>query len=84
MICSRTSPYANNVGYTEGSHRGFFCVTLADLYARPGLTLSVEFFPPKTDKGEENLFCDGAVTKRLNPAFCSVTYGVGGSARENR
>ena len=29
---------------------------LADLYAQPGLTLSVEFFPPKTDKGEEALF----------------------------
>jgi 5,10-methylenetetrahydrofolate reductase len=33
-----------------------FTVKQADLYARPRLTLSVEFFPPKTDKGEENLF----------------------------
>ena len=55
---------------------------LADLYARPGLTLSVEFFPPKTDKGEENLFNEVEVIKRLNPAFCSVTYGAGGSTRE--
>jgi methylenetetrahydrofolate reductase (NADPH) len=57
-------------------------VKLADLYARPGLTLSVEFFPPKTEKGEENLFSEIAVIKRLNPAFCSVTYGAGGSTRE--
>ena len=55
---------------------------LADLYARPGLTLSVEFFPPKTDKGEENLFHEIEIIKRLKPAFCSVTYGAGGSTRE--
>ena len=55
---------------------------LADLYSRPGLTLSVEFFPPKTDKGEENLFSEIEKIKRLNPGFCSVTYGAGGSTRE--
>ncbi len=55
---------------------------LADLYARSGLTLSVEFFPPKTDKGEENLFNEIEIIKRLNPGFCSVTYGAGGSTRE--
>ena len=55
---------------------------LTDLYARPGLTLSVEFFPPKTDKGEENLFREVEIVKRLRPAFCSVTYGAGGSTRE--
>ncbi len=55
---------------------------LADLYARPGLTLSVEFFPPKTDKGEENLFSEIEIIKRLNPCFYSVTYGAGGSTRE--
>ena len=55
---------------------------LADLYARPELTLSVEFFPPKTDKGEENLFSEIEIIKRLDPAFCSVTYGAGGSTRE--
>jgi methylenetetrahydrofolate reductase (NADPH) len=57
-------------------------VKLADLYARPGLTLSVEFFPPKTEKGEENLFNEIEIIKRLNPGFCSVTYGAGGSTRE--
>ena len=55
---------------------------LDDLYAQPGLTLSVEFFPPKTDKGDESLFSEIEVIKRLNPAFCSVTYGAGGSTRE--
>jgi methylenetetrahydrofolate reductase (NADPH) len=58
-------------------------VKTADLYARPGLTLSVEFFPLKTDKGEENLSSEIAVIKRLNPAFCSVTHRAGGSMRES-
>jgi methylenetetrahydrofolate reductase (NADPH) len=57
-------------------------VKLADLYARSGLTISVEFFTPKTDKGEETLLSEIAVIKRLNPGFCSVTYGAGGSTRE--
>jgi methylenetetrahydrofolate reductase (NADH) len=57
-------------------------VKLADLYARARLTLSVEFFPPKTDKGEENLFSEIEIIKRLDPGFCSVTYGAGGSTRE--
>jgi methylenetetrahydrofolate reductase (NADH) len=57
-------------------------VKLADLYARARLTLSVEFFPPKTDKGEENLFSEIEIIKRLHPGFCSVTYGAGGSTRE--
>ena len=55
---------------------------LAELYNQPSLTLSVEFFPPKTEKGEENLFSEIELIKRINPAFCSVTYGAGGSTRE--
>lgn len=55
---------------------------LRDFYARPGLTLSIEFFPPKTEKGDENLFKEIAVLKTLKPSFCSVTYGAGGSTRE--
>ena len=55
---------------------------LRDLYAQPGLTLSFEFFPPKTEKGDENLFKEIAVLKSLNPSFCSLTYGAGGSTRE--
>ncbi len=54
---------------------------LREFYSRPGKTFSVEFFPPKTDKGEESLFEEIAVLKKLKPSFCSVTYGAGGSTR---
>ena len=52
---------------------------LKDIYARDGLTFSIEFFPPKTDEGMEKLFAEVQELKKLNPAFCSVTYGAGGS-----
>jgi methylenetetrahydrofolate reductase (NADPH) len=55
---------------------------LREIYARPGPNLSVEFFPPKTEKGEENLFREIRALKELRLSFCSVTYGAGGSTRE--
>jgi len=57
-------------------------VKIRDLYAQPGITLSIEFWPPKTEKGAENLFREITVLKSLNPSFCSMTYGAGGSTRE--
>lgn len=55
---------------------------LRDIYARPERVLSVEFWPPKTDRGEQNLFGELERLQKLNPAFCSMTYGAGGSTRD--
>ncbi|MDM8546823.1 methylenetetrahydrofolate reductase [NAD(P)H] [Candidatus Venteria ishoeyi] len=47
------------------------------------LTLSCEFFPPRTEKGRDNLRQAYEQLKTLNPAFFSVTFGAGGSTQEN-
>ena len=45
--------------------------------------ISFEFFPPKTDEGDRNLF-EKTIPALMaaRPDYCSVTYGAGGSTRE--
>jgi len=49
----------------------------------PGdLAVSFEFFPPKSEKMEAQLWDAVQELRPLNPEFVSVTYGAGGSTRE--
>jgi methylenetetrahydrofolate reductase (NADPH) len=43
---------------------------------------SLEFFPPKTPDGIAKLRSTRRELAELRPAFCSVTFGAGGSTRE--
>jgi len=43
---------------------------------------SLEFFPPKTAEGVAKLRAARRELALLRPAFCSVTFGAGGSTRE--
>jgi methylenetetrahydrofolate reductase (NADPH) len=43
---------------------------------------SFEFFPPRTDDGERNLYAALEELRTLEPSFVSVTWGAGGSTRE--
>jgi len=45
--------------------------------------LSLEFFPPRTDRGRERLRQVRTELNALGPDFFSVTYGAGGSTRDN-
>ncbi len=47
-----------------------------------GPVFSFEFYPPKTEEGERNLFNSLEALRSLDPAFVSVTWGAGGSTRE--
>ncbi|MDR2000983.1 MAG: methylenetetrahydrofolate reductase [NAD(P)H] [Zoogloeaceae bacterium] len=43
---------------------------------------SVEFFPPQTAEGTEKLRATWTKLALLKPAFCSVTFGAGGSTQD--
>ncbi|MBX2808805.1 MAG: methylenetetrahydrofolate reductase [NAD(P)H] [Cellvibrionaceae bacterium] len=47
------------------------------------LHLSFEFFPPKTDAGREKIIDVRNALAKLEPEFFSMTYGAGGSTRDN-
>ena len=46
------------------------------------LPISFEFFPPKTPEGADKLRTVRQQLYALQPQFCSVTYGAGGSTQE--
>jgi methylenetetrahydrofolate reductase (NADPH) len=55
---------------------------IGDLLQTGGPVFSFEFFPPKTEVGEQNLFRTIERLGELHPSFVSVTYGAGGSTRQ--
>ncbi|TCS64940.1 methylenetetrahydrofolate reductase [Varunaivibrio sulfuroxidans] len=60
-------------------------VTSETLIAAPlagDVQVSFEFFPPKTEKMEQNLWASIERLAPVRPAYVSVTYGAGGSTRE--
>jgi methylenetetrahydrofolate reductase (NADPH) len=46
------------------------------------LPISLEFFPPKTPEGADKLKAVRQQLYALRPAYCSVTYGAGGSTQD--
>jgi methylenetetrahydrofolate reductase (NADPH) len=52
------------------------------LIAEGGRSFSFEFFPPKDEAGEEQLWAAIETLERYRPTFVSVTYGAGGSTRD--
>jgi methylenetetrahydrofolate reductase (NADPH) len=50
--------------------------------AQPRPSISFEFFPPKNDDSEGQLWTAIRDLERLRPAFVSVTYGAGGTTQD--
>jgi methylenetetrahydrofolate reductase (NADPH) len=56
--------------------------TVKELLDEGAKSFSFEFFPPKTDEGEAQLWKAIGELEPLRPTFVSVTYGAGGSTRD--
>ncbi len=55
---------------------------IGEILKRGEFSVSFEFFPPKGEEGQRQLFKTVEDLKDLNPTFVSVTYGAGGSTRD--
>lgn len=56
--------------------------SLGDLIRSGDRSFSFEFFPPKDEKGEEQLWRAIKELEPYRPTFVSVTYGAGGTTRD--
>ena len=56
--------------------------SIADLLAEGEQSFSFEFFPPKDEAGEAQLWDAIRALEPYRPTFVSVTYGAGGSSRD--
>ncbi|HEU4423341.1 MAG TPA: methylenetetrahydrofolate reductase [NAD(P)H] [Pilimelia sp.] len=56
--------------------------SIGDLIRATEPTFSFEFFPPKSEEGERQLWVTIRDLEPLRPSFVSITYGAGGSTRD--
>ena len=57
-------------------------MSLQDFFKNDKLAISFELFPPKTARGEENLYTNVTELMQYSPDFITCTYGAGGSTRD--
>jgi len=55
---------------------------IGELIRSGGRSFSFEFFPPKDEAGEEQLWRAISALEPYRPTFVSVTYGAGGTTRD--
>jgi methylenetetrahydrofolate reductase (NADPH) len=63
-------------------HSRRICDLIAEKEAKGEVYFSFEFFPPKTEKGVQNLYNRLDRMVKFGPLFVDVTWGAGGSTSE--
>lgn len=56
---------------------------ISDIFKSKKVTLSFEIFPPKKQANFNNVVQTAVSLSKLKPDFMSITYGAGGTTREN-
>ncbi|WP_419825140.1 methylenetetrahydrofolate reductase [NAD(P)H] [Sphingomonas sp.] len=69
-----------SIAELEEARRALEAPLFADMAG--DLAVSFEFFPPKSEKMDQQLWDAVTALAPLSPEFVSVTYGAGGSTRE--
>jgi len=67
---------------SEGPKDKMVCELIAEKAKEGKQWFSFEYFPPKTESGQDNLKKRIARMKELNPLFTDFTWGAGGSTSE--
>ena len=68
---------------TRSTAPGESAASVSDLIAAGERSISFEFFPPKDEAGEDQLWRAISALEPSAPTFVSVTYGAGGSTRDS-
>lgn len=68
--------------YGGGGRPAHLVASIPARLAQPRPSISFEFFPPKNDDSEGQLWTAIRDLERLRPAFVSVTYGAGGTTQD--
>ncbi len=78
-IAVRSGPAIRRLGARDATRRG---PSIRELLDRGDRSFSFEFFPPKDEAGEEQLWQAISALEPYAPSFVSVTYGAGGGTRD--
>jgi methylenetetrahydrofolate reductase (NADPH) len=68
--------------YGGGGRPAHLVASIPASLAQPRPSISFEFFPPKDDDSEAQLWTAIRHLERVRPAFVSVTYGAGGTTQD--
>ena len=79
MCCKKYTPAAT----PRHTRKCTFSIMFGNFLKTNNISVSFEFFPPKNQVSIDSLWNNIRRLEPLKPKFVSVTYGAGGSTREN-